>query len=294
VIESWLGVLGCPQCRGRLDLEGQDTLRCQACDEAFGFRDGMPALFRRDDAARLEAFGRGYSQARVEEGWQPLSSEQALALPYAQPPGYPALYWHVRRQSYELLIRLLEEEGLSPAAGPVADLGAGIGWLSHRLALAGYEVLAVDASRDDAFGLGAAAVYLARGPGFLRAQGNLEYPPLQRGRLALLIFNASLHYASDLEGTLSRAGASLQSEGTLIVLDTPIARRPRPGTGGHGDRHLGHEELEAALVRVGLRPRWLAVGRGMHWWAHQAKAWLKRGPRFGFPVVVAQRAGPTS
>ena len=34
------------------------------------------------------------------------------------------------------------------AHGPAADLGAGTGWLSFRLAQIGYQVLAVDASRD--------------------------------------------------------------------------------------------------------------------------------------------------
>jgi ubiquinone/menaquinone biosynthesis C-methylase UbiE len=122
----------------------------------------------------------------------------------------------------------------------------------------------------------------------LLAQGNLEYPPLRKGQWSLLVFNASLHYAQDLEATLVRAARTLQPGGRLIVLDTPIARRPVPGT-GRGDRHLGRRELHDALVSAGLRPRRFLVWRGPRWWAYRAKSWLKRSSSFSFPMVVAVR-----
>jgi hypothetical protein len=72
------------------------------------------------------------------------------------------------------------------------------------------------------------------------------------------------------------------------VLDTPIAPRPRRGT-GQGDRHLGRQELHGALLAAGLSPRWFPIRRGARWRLHQAKAWLKRDARFSFPMVVADR-----
>jgi SAM-dependent methyltransferase len=260
----------------------------------FQIRDGTPLLLREADRETLAGYGRRYREAREQEGWLSLTRDQALALPFRTPPGASELYWSVRRASYRRLMRYLAQEGPSLADGPVADLGAGIGWLSFRLALAGYKVLAVDASLDDAFGLGAAVSYLAAaGERLLFAQGNLEHPPLYVARWSLVVYNASLHYAHDLEATLARAASALLPRGRIVVLDTPVARRPVPGT-GRGDRHLGQRELEDALAGAGLSSRWLKVWRGPRWWVYRLKAWLRGSAPFSFPIVVGEleRAGP--
>jgi SAM-dependent methyltransferase len=268
-------------------------LRCSTCARRFLVRDGVPSLLRGEEEAALADFSRGYRQARHKEGWRPLSREQALRLPYGSPPGYPSLYWEVRRQSYRVFAELLSREGPAPERGPAADLGAGNGWLAFRLVQAGYRVLAVEASADDDFGLGAAEVYRSTvADRLLPVQGDLERPPLQPGTLSLVVFNASLHYARDLEATLARAAGSLRPDGCLAILDTPIAPRPRPGS-GLGDRHLGRGELEQALAGAGLRPRWISIRRGWRWWVHQAKAWLKRDARFSFPMVLGYRITST-
>jgi SAM-dependent methyltransferase len=162
--------------------------------------------------------------------------------------------------------------------------------LAHRLAQSGYHVLAVDASLDKDLGLQAAEVYRASVPDrLLPVQGNLEYPPLAHGKASLVILNASLHYADDLEMALQRSAAALQPSGSLLILDTPIARNPHPGT-GKGDRHLGREEVERALSSAGLGSRWLSIPRNGRWWARQLKAWLKGDSLFTFPIVRACRA----
>jgi SAM-dependent methyltransferase len=223
-----------------------------------------------------------------------LTPEQALCLPYGVPPGYPRLYWEVRRQSFERLMGLLAQEGPPSETGPVADLGAGTGWLAHRLAQAGYRSLALEASLDADFGLGAADVYRTSAPDhFLPVHGDLERPPLQRGGLGAVILNASLHYARDLDGALHRGAAALRPGGRLVILDTPIAARPRPG-GGLGDRHLGRQELQAALAAAGLRPRWIPIRRGVRWWLFQVKHRLKGGASFSFPLVLAHQQGQRS
>jgi SAM-dependent methyltransferase len=281
--------LGCPYCQAALHVS-QDTLswQCRECGQRFDSQGQIPVLIRREDAARLAEFSRQYRQARLGEGWQSLTQQQALALPEGCPPGFPALYWQVRRQSFGVLMDILADEGPPPTDGPAADLGAGNGWLSYRLAQAGYPVLAVDASLDNDWGLGMAErCYVPRVPLRL-AQGDLEHPPLQAGQFTLILFNASLHYATDLENALRRAARALQRGGRIIILDTPIARQPRPGT-GQGDRHLGQKELHEALLRAGLSPRWVLVRRQARWWFYQAKAWLRRSPRFSFPLVIADR-----
>jgi SAM-dependent methyltransferase len=201
------------------------------------------------------------------------------------------LYWQVRRQTYQALIRVLSAWRPNRGGGPIVDLGAGVGWLSFRLAGHGYRVLAVDASLDDAFGLSAGRIYLeTHADALLLAQGDLEYPPLQPGSWGAVLFNASLHYAADLPGTLARAGQALQPGGLLVVMDTPVARRPIAGT-GRGDRHLGHKELQTALAGVGLRDQWLRMPRGPRWWSHQVRNWLKCEQPFSFPLVFARREG---
>jgi SAM-dependent methyltransferase len=280
--------LGCPYCQAALEASGASSTpwQCSECGQRFAAQGQIPVLLRREDVTRLAEFSSQYGKARLREGWQPLTLEQALALPDGSPAGYPALYWQVRRQSFGALIDILAREGPSPADGPVADLGAGNGWLGYRLAKAGYQALAVDASLDQDWGLGMAErCYLPR-VSLRLVQGNLEYPPLQAGQLALIVFNASLHYAADLENTLRRAARALRPGGRIIILDTPVARRPRPGT-GRGDRHLGREELHEALLGAGLSPRWVVVRRRARWWLYQAKAWLRRAPRFSFPLIIA-------
>lgn len=288
MLEGWQDVVGCPYCCGALETADGDggALRCRDCGEPFAVEGKIPVLLRREDAGKLALFAREYREARLHDGWQCLSPEQARALPYGQPPGYPPLYWKVRRQSFCALMSLLAREGPSPATGSAADVGAGIGWLSYRLAQLGYRVATVEASLDTAFGLGAAEQYYASEFPFLPVQGDLNYLPLQRGKLGLVVFNASLHYAVDLERTLQRSARALGRGGRLIVLDTPISRHPRPGT-GRGDRHLSRRELHEALVKAGLRPRWIEVRRGLRWRSHQLKAWLKRDPTFSFPMIAA-------
>jgi SAM-dependent methyltransferase len=281
---------GCPYCQSALTAGGHPGLpwQCCGCGQRFALEGGIPALVRREDAERFSAFGEAYRQARLHEGRRRLMPEQALALPSGRLPGYPPLYWEVRRQSFAALMGFLARWGPAPGHGPVADVGAGMGWLSYRLAQLGYRVLAVDASLDSDFGLGAAERLYLSHVRFGLAQGGLEHPPLREGALSLIVLNASLHYAIDLAGALSRNARALRPEGQLIILDTPVSRQPRPGT-GRGDRHLGRRELEAALEAAGLSARWITVRRGRAWSVYQLKAWLRRAPRFSFPMVVAGR-----
>jgi SAM-dependent methyltransferase len=282
--------IGCPYCQGRLATTGKPValLQCAACGQGYALEGRCPVLFRREDHVRLQDFAQKYQEARQSEGWQPPTREQALSLPYSLPAGTPALYWQVRRQSFCALMGVLAREGPTPAHGPAVDLGAGTGWLSYRLAQVGYGVLAVDASRDEDWGLGAAELHYLPQVHFQLVLGDLEHPPLQAEEVSLIVFNASLHYASDLAGTLARAARALKPGGRIIILDAPIARRPSSGT-GQGDRHLGQQELEGALLAAGLNPRWIAIRRGSRWWCHQAKAILRRDALFSFPMIVADQ-----
>jgi SAM-dependent methyltransferase len=262
---------------------------CPNCRQRFGRERGILSLIPRKRRAELEALSIGYRLARLDEGWRPMTSRQLLALPHGSPKGYPPLYWKVRRQTFRAFSEFLQREGPVPDDGPAADIGAGTGWLAHRLAQRGYQTIALDASLDVDFGLGASAAYRSSFRGsFMPIQGDLDALPLQQALFGLVIFNASLHYAQDLAGTLHRAARALSPRGCLVVLDTPVAQRPHRGC-EIGERHLGRRELGRSLSAAGLLSRHVRVRRGLRWHVYQLRAAARGNDRFFFPMVIASR-----
>lgn len=288
--DDWLAMLACPCCRGPLqarDAAG-NYLACRGCGQLFPIRGQIPVLLRPQDLAAARLFNQSYQVLRRRSGWLPLDERQALEVPFGRPPGYPALYWPARRQSYLALVGWLRT---SVPPGPdawIADLGAGSGWLSYCLSRQGYRLAAQDLSREEDYGLRSGEVYARRSP-FLRVQADLQRPPLPAGRYRVVIFNASLHYARDLPAALARASRALLPEGFVVVLDSPVARDPQPGS-GTGSRQLGRDELQQALLAAGLHAEWQAQRRGPRWWLHQLKRWLAGRPVFHLPLVTAVKS----
>jgi SAM-dependent methyltransferase len=101
----------------------------------------------------------------------------------------------------------------------VLDLGAGNGWLSHRLAELGHDVVAVDASDDEADGLGAARHYAIE---FSTVQADFAALPFAAAQFDLVAFNGSLHYAADTRETAAHARRMLAPGGALVVMDSPM------------------------------------------------------------------------
>src|ERR1700730_10728692 len=155
-----------------------------------------------------------------------------LGLPEC-PPEHPiAGQWDLRRRTFAAFTRRV-----LPRLGPglrIVDLGAGVGWLSHRLALLGHHPMAVDLTVDERDGLGAARHYQ---PGWPRVQAEFDRLPLPAGAADLVAFNASLHYSTDYEGTLREALRVLAPGGAIAVLESPIYRRPESGRQMVEERH---------------------------------------------------------
>jgi len=294
-------MLACPTCGGPL-THIADGLRCLTDEALYPLHpSGIPDLRPAGTRDLAEAFAGQYRAARLAEGWRPLTPDLAQALPHADPPGFPRLYWPLRRESWIRLAQLLT--GLGRAPLPIADAGAGFPWLSHRLADLGHTVIAFDLSADADFGLGAARCFptavhaagvMAHTPPavlqagqFLPVLGDLAQPPLATGAFAAVICNASLHYTADLAAAVARLARALRPGGALFVVDSPIAAAGRTGD-RPGSRVLGRDEVDAALHSAGLASTWHTVRRGRLWWQHRIKIRLLRRPGFEFPIVVGR------
>jgi SAM-dependent methyltransferase len=229
----------------------------------------MTALqqFAEDYAAHRQAEGRGYAGADL------------LALPYVR-SGPLARQWAVRARSFDAFMARV----LRPSAKRLGrtlnllDLGAGNGWLSYRVTLEGHCATALDIREDAVDGLGASQPFVQRTGGRMRtAVAAFDVIPARDASYDIAVFNASLHYATDLADVLAETARVVRPGGRLVILDSPFYRRETDGQAmvaeksadasrRFGDRagslmalpfieFLTRERLAAASAPLGLRWR---------------------------------------
>src|SRR5207237_3364255 len=121
------------------------------------------------------------------------------------------------------------------------------GWLSYQLARLGGTVFATDLLLDKLLGLGAASLYVESGTFFERVRGDLERPPFQDGSADIVICNASLHYARNLEATLSEISRILVPGGLFIIMHSPLHRDVTSAAREEGDFQSHFERLGAKV-----------------------------------------------
>lgn len=181
--------------------------------------------FRVDYAAHRASEGRGYS------------GEDLLRLPWLE-SGPFARQWAVRARTFDAFVERVVTPMARAAARPlrVLDLGAGNGWLCHRLALQACDCVAVDIRDDCVDGLGAASTFLehARFDCFVAP---FDEVPVADGFADLTIFNASLHYATDLHASLAEAARATRRGGTIAILDSPFYAREDDGAAMVAEKH---------------------------------------------------------
>ena len=228
----WLPRFACPECRTDLLETGVERFACAQCGRVFDRQGGVWRFLTATRGARLEPFVRQYRVVRQREGRRPSSPEYYRRLPSVAPGDPHAKDWQIRRETYHHLL------GHVLAAGPrplhVLDLGAGSGWLSHRLAALGHRLVAVDAIDDEVDGLGATRHYATD---FASVQADFDALPFAPGQFDLVVFNGSLHYAADTAATLERAHRVLAPGGALVVMDSPMFRADGDGSAKARGRH---------------------------------------------------------
>ena len=184
------------------------------------------------DHAAAARFRSAYAAQRAAEGRR-LDRAQLHTVPYLT-SGPLVRQWQVRARTYDTFVRRVLLPDIARLTRPLRllDLGAGNGWLSHRAALAGCDATSVDIRDDDVDGLGAAKGFLdAVSPHFWRVAGSFEALPIASAAYDMVVFNASLHYATDLALVLQQARRVLRPGGRLVILDSPFYRRAEARTG---------------------------------------------------------------
>lgn len=230
--------LHCPHCRSLLGPSSAeaDQLQCSSCLKRYERRNGVWNLLAPARSEYFAPFLRDYAQIRHAEGRGSCYPEYYRRLPDFDPSAPLSWQWSMRRRTFETFC-----SSLLPRIGDqlrIVDLGAGVGWMSHRLATLGHSPCAVDILDDELDGLGAARHY---NPDWPRLRAEFDRLPLPDGDVDVALFNASLHYSVDYHLTLSEALRVLRPGGSIIVLDSPIYRCSEHGQQMAAERHADFE-----------------------------------------------------
>ena len=172
-----------------------------------------------------------YAGLRAREGRGSGGEAELRALPYVS-QGPLAKQWTVRARTFDAFV--------SHVVGPlerdrhralrILDLGAGNGWLSARMISRGHFAVALDVRTDDVDGLGAAGAYQRILPRmFSRVAASFETLPIGERIFDLVVFDASLHYTTDLPVALGEAVRVVARGGRVAILDSPFYRQAEAG-----------------------------------------------------------------
>ena len=241
--------------------------------------------------AALHLFAREYARSRADEG-RGYGSEVLLQLPYLK-SGPHARQWAVRARTFDAFMAKVLRPAAAQSRRPltVLDLGAGNGWLSYRVALEGHCAIALDIRDDDVDGLGAARPFLARAPLMQCIVAPFDAIPLESQSAEVTLFNASLHYATDLPRLLGEAQRVTRPGGQIAILDSPFYRCAEDGEAMVKEKRqqLGaRADLLMALPFIEyLTPERLGE-------AAPELAWIRRKVRYGLayelrPAIAAMR-----
>lgn len=279
--------LRCPRCGTAID-----TLDCPACGFAIVIDDGIARALPAESAAHHARFIADYERIRSSEGRGSASEDFYLALPYRDTTGRNRGQWKMRARSYDYIARHLLDGG----RGRILDLGAGNGWMSFRLALAGYRSCAVDLLTNDCDGLGAARHYQScLSTLFPRFQAEIRRLPFADEQFDAAVFNASFHYAEDYEASLGEAMRCVKKGGMVIISDTPWYARDTSGRQMLAERREAflrcHGTTADAIASLGYltdaRLRSMGAALSIRWEVH--RPWY--GPRWAMRPLIAKLRG---
>jgi SAM-dependent methyltransferase/uncharacterized protein YbaR (Trm112 family) len=303
----------CPVCRAPLQVVAPDERRCAADGRVYRRVEGIWRFLPPERSACFARFLSDYTSIRRAEGYGYDDPARYQRLPEVEPADPLAWQWRMRARSFACLRRRVLTSRSQAFAGRgsaglrALDLGAGVGWLSNRLAQLGHAPWAVDLNLDPRDGLGAARHYA---PDWPRIQAEFDRLPLADGQADLAIYNASLHYSVDYRATLAEALRVLRPRGRIVVIDSPIYGRDASGRQmiaerqaaferAHGTRsdalpsigYLTWQVLDQLGRDLGLRWRMFRPWYGWRWALRPWRARLagQREPST-FALLLAERS----
>lgn len=231
--------LVCPACRSALGAR-DGVSRCDVCDEDYPTVGGIHCLLPGTCATHYERFLADYTSVRKAEGRATVDPEYFRRLPEPTPGGPIEWQWRIRRRTWATARdEVFDRSHNGDRSLVVLDVGAGVGWLSNRLAELGHEPHAIDLTVDDEDGLGAARHFERDLP---RDQAEMDALPFADGSADLVVFNASLHYSTDYVRTLCEALRVLRPDGRIVVMETPIYVSAAAGRAMVAERHAEFEQ----------------------------------------------------
>lgn len=221
-------MFACPSCGGTLVVSSAGW-ECNHESLRFSAMNGIPDFILPGRRSILDQFLSTYQSVRRKERWGSQDTRYYRELPYRDLSGEHSDVWAIRAKSYDCLIELLTQDSQGEPQR-ILDLGAGNCWLSYRLSDSGHEVTAVDPNTDPYDGLGAAHRLREQGQmtfGVLRAE--FDFLPFAKRFFDAIIFNASLHYATNPYETVKKATSFLKQNGRIYILDSPIYDKRESG-----------------------------------------------------------------
>ncbi len=220
--------LVCPSCRGPLEFTEAGAKSCPADGLRFERVEGIWRFLLPERATALSQFITDYEAIRKSEERGSDDPAYYRALPFKDVTGRRPAEWRIRAQSFRVLLKTVVGPMHRAKGRPLRalDLGSGPGWLSYQLACHGHHVAAVDLSLDERDGLGACVHYDRP---FMPVQAEFDRLPLANRQADLAIFNASLHYSTDYVKTLRQVLRVIDSDGLVIIVDTPFYHNGRSG-----------------------------------------------------------------
>ena len=187
-----------------------------------------------------EMFLQNYRRIRHNQGWGSDSSAYYRQLPEVSADDHQYDIWKARQVHFNALMShiIVPLELRLPQPPNIIDLGAGNGWLSHRLTATRNHlhhrsgctsVTAVDINVDNEDGLGAWRHYGNSAKTVTLLQADFNHLPVASGTYDLAIFNGAFHYSADKELSLSEALRILKPDGILVIMDSPLYQHASAG-----------------------------------------------------------------
>jgi SAM-dependent methyltransferase len=298
-------VLHCTVCNRNLTAvsyhalgKNHASIECKNCGAILAQEHEVWIALPKHRRTYFQEFLSDYEAIRKAEGRGSEQPEFYIGLPYTDRTGNHSREWEIRGRTYRHIERKIVPDilGNMPSALTILDLGAGNGWLSHRLAGLGHKPVAVDLQTNSFDGLGATIHYRHSLPMlFPRFQAELDHLPFAEGQFDCAVFNASFHYSENYDRTLAEAIRCLRPGGTIVIADSPTYSRDEAGEqmlrerrnsfqkrfGFASDRlasceYLTKEKLLSLEAKHDLRWKTHDVWYGARWACRPVVAKLKR------------------